>query len=233
MRALRGRDLWPITHIVTLNLVQGPSIPTSQWARRRDGCWNAVTACPSNKFSMTHLVNIAVNRRVPQLVGFAVAAAILIADQATKWAMLSPLHLRDVGQIVLLPIFNFTFTENTGVSLGLLGAGSGGERWVLVALTVAIAVTVLIWLLRERRAADTAALGLILGGALGNIRDRATLGYVVDWADLHFGSFRPFLIFNLADAAITCGVLIILARSFLSREKRGGSALPPDTAPRN
>ncbi len=162
-----------------------------------------------------------------RIIGFAVAALIFIADQAVKWAMLNPLQLRDVGQIVLLPIFNFTFTENTGVSLGLLDAGSDTQRWLLVALTAAIAITVLVWLLRERRAADTAALGLILGGALGNIRDRVTLGYVVDYADLHFGSWRPFLIFNLADAAITCGVLIILARSFLSREKR------PKPAPEN
>jgi len=159
-----------------------------------------------------------------RILGFTIAAIIFIADQAVKWAMLGPLKLRDVGQIILLPIFNFTFTENTGVSLGLLNAGSDTQRWLLVAMTAAIAITVLVWLLRERRAADTAALGLILGGAVGNIRDRITLGYVVDYADLHFGSFRPFLIFNLADAAITCGVLIILARSFLSREKRAHHA---------
>ncbi len=158
-----------------------------------------------------------------RLIGFAVAIAIFIADQAVKWAMLGPLKLRDVGQITLLPIFNFTFTENTGVSLGLLGAGSDSQRWLLVTLTGAIAVTVLVWLLRERHVADTAALGLVLGGALGNILDRMTLGYVVDWADLHFGGFRPFLIFNLADAAITIGVLIILARSFFSREKRSAA----------
>lgn len=162
-----------------------------------------------------------------RIIGFTIAALIFIADQAAKWAMLGPLQLRDVGQIILLPMFNFTFTENTGVSLGLLNAGSDGQRWLLVALTAAIAVTVLVWLLRERRVADTAALGLVLGGALGNIRDRVTLGYVVDYADLHFGSWRPFLIFNLADAAITIGVLIILARSFLSREK------PAHPAPEN
>lgn len=171
-----------------------------------------------------------------RVIGFTVAAAVFIADQAVKWAMLGPLKLREVGQIVLLPVFNFTFTENTGVSLGLLNAGSDAQRWLLVALTAAIALTVLVWLLRERHAADTAALGLVLGGALGNIRDRMTLGYVIDWADLHFGSFRPFLIFNLADAAITIGVLIILARSFYSREKRDRltpTSSSTDTAPRN
>ena len=67
----------------------------------------------------------------------------------------------------------------------------------------------------------------VLGGALGNIYDRATYGFVIDYADLHFGEFRPFLIFNIADAAITFGVLILLARSLLSREKPGSG----DTSP--
>ena len=66
----------------------------------------------------------------------------------------------------------------------------------------------------------------MLGGALGNIRDRVIHGHVIDYADLHFGEWRPFLVFNLADAAITIGVLIILARSFLSREKRETAGEP-------
>jgi len=159
--------------------------------------------------------------------GFAVAAGTFLADQLVKWVMLGPLQLREVGQIHILPIFNFTFTMNTGVSLGLLTAGSDGQRWALVAMTAAIALMVLVWMLRERRPGDVTALGLVLGGALGNIVDRVWHGYVVDYADLHFGSFRPFLIFNLADAAITIGVLIILARSFLSREKRPNDAGNP------
>ena len=152
--------------------------------------------------------------------GVAIAALTLAADQLAKWAMLGPLNLREIGQINLAPIFAFTWSENRGVSLGLLTAGSDLERWGLVALTAAIAIGVLVWLTRERRLGDIAPLGLILGGAMGNIIDRTRLGFVVDFLDLHFGSYRPFLIFNLADAAITIGVLIILARSFLSREKR-------------
>jgi len=158
--------------------------------------------------------------------GFAVAAVTFILDQLVKWVMLGPLNLREVGQVYIMPVFQFTFTMNTGVSLGLLNAGSDGQRWALVAMTGAIAVMVLVWLLRERRPGDVLGLGLVLGGALGNIVDRMWHGYVVDYADLHFGEFRPFLVFNLADAAITIGVLIILARSFLSREKRGEAASP-------
>lgn len=152
--------------------------------------------------------------------GFGMAALTFVADQASKWAMLDPLHLREVGQIVLCRFFNLTFTENIGVSLGLLSASTDLQRWGLVGLTALIALFVLAWMLREARGGETLALGLVLGGALGNIADRSRLGYVVDFLDLHFGDFRPFMVFNLADTAITLGVLIILARSFLSREKR-------------
>ncbi len=72
---------------------------------------------------------------------------------------------------------------------------------------------------REKAKWDIVALGMILGGAMGNIVDRARLGYVADFADLHVGDFRPFLIFNLADACISIGVVILLARALLIREK--------------
>jgi signal peptidase II len=92
-------------------------------------------------------------------------------------------------------------------------------RWLLVAFTGAIAIAVAVWMTREPKRPDQAALGLVLGGALGNIVDRIRFGYVVDFADLHFGEWRPFLVFNVADAAITFGVLILLARALLIREK--------------
>jgi signal peptidase II len=156
--------------------------------------------------------------------GLALAAVVFAADQALKWLVTGPLALREIGdKIELIPIFRLYRTNNIGVSLGFLEATTPAMRWGLVALTAAIAVTVLVWLLRETKRADILPLGLVLGGALGNIVDRALYGYVVDYADLHFGEFRPFLIFNLADAAITIGVLLILARTFLSREKRADS----------
>ena len=101
----------------------------------------------------------------------------------------------------------------------MLPANSPEMRWLLVAFTSVIALVVFVWLLRERRGWDIAALGLVLGGALGNIVDRFLFGYVVDYADLHIGEWRPFLIFNLADAAISVGVVIILARALFMREK--------------
>ena len=162
--------------------------------------------------------------------GLALAALVFLADQAVKWWVTGPLALREVGdQIVINSIFNLTRTNNYGVSLGIFTAKSPEMRWALVALTAAIALVVLVWLLRERKLGDIVPLGLVLGGALGNIRDRASFGHVIDYADLHFGSFQPFLVFNLADAAITIGVVIILARSFLIREKPPQAAGEPAT----
>lgn len=160
--------------------------------------------------------------------GVGIAAAAFAADQLAKWLVLNPLHLveRSLGGegIVLLPIFRFLYTENRSISMHLLPAWIGA-RWVLVALTAGIAAFVLAWMWREKRRDDVIALALILGGALGNIADRARLGFVVDFANLHFGDFSPFLVFNVGDAAITIGVLLLLVRALLrpGAGKPGGS----------
>ena len=155
-----------------------------------------------------------------RLTAYVIALLVLVLDQATKWVVTYPLNL--AGQpdqtIPITDFFNLKWVMNTGVSLGLLSADSVLGRWLLVALTSAIALFVAIWLWRERRRDDSTALALILGGALGNIADRARFGYVVDFADLHFGDWRPFLVFNVGDAAITIGVLLLLVRALLMRD---------------
>ncbi len=167
-----------------------------------------------------------------RIFGLVLAAAIFLVDQWLKFQVQWTWELPQRGVIDLLSFFDLRWTENRGVSLGLLTAESMEMRWGLVALTAAIAITVFIWLLREKLLGDILPLAMVLGGAMGNIRDRAKLGYVIDYADFHIGEFRPFLIFNLADAAITIGVVIILARSFLSREKREPQApAAADAAP--
>jgi len=148
-----------------------------------------------------------------------VAALVFGVDQWVKMLMLGEFALPDVGQIYVLPFFNLTWTENYGVSLGMLTAQSVEMRYLLVALTSLISLVVLVWMMREKAWPELLGLAFVLGGAIGNIRDRFTRGYVIDYADFHIDGFRPFLIFNIADAAITIGVLIILARSLFSREK--------------
>lgn len=154
-----------------------------------------------------------------RIFGFLLAAVIFAADQAMKWVIDYPLNMRKGDSIEILPIFALTRTHNYGVSLGMFTATSPEMRWGLVFVTGMIALAVTVWMLRERKLGDILALALVLGGALGNIRDRVRVGYVLDYADLHFGAFRPFLIFNIGDACITIGVLIILARSLFMREK--------------
>ena len=161
--------------------------------------------------------------------GFSIAALIFGLDQLAKWVVTGPLQLREVGQVVLLPIFNLTYTENNGISLGLLNATNPVGRWMLVALTSAIAVGVAYWIGKEKNRFDQLALGMVLGGALGNILDRVRFGYVVDFADLHFGDFRPFLVFNVGDAAISIGVVILLLRAFLTRKERTEGEKPGET----
>ena len=154
-----------------------------------------------------------------RLIGLALAAFVAVIDQVVKWYVVGPLDLRRVRHIDLLPFFDLTYTENKGISLGMFQANDMETRWLLVLLTGVIALVVLVWMMRERKLGEILGLSLILGGALGNIRDRYELGYVIDYADFHIGTFRPFLIFNIADAAITIGVVIILARSLFVRDK--------------
>jgi len=152
-------------------------------------------------------------------VGLAAAAAVFALDQLTKYVVTVPLQLQERRTLELLSFFDLNWTENRGVSMGFLPADSETTRWLLVALTGAIALFVGAWMWREKRRDDTIGLALILGGALGNILDRVRFGYVVDFLDLHFGEVRPFLVFNVADAAITIGVLLLLVRALLMRDK--------------
>jgi signal peptidase II len=148
------------------------------------------------------------------------ATLILIVDQAIKWVVTYPLNLEGQPEKTMRVVFFFDlrWVENNGVSLGLLSAENEWGRWLLVALTAAIAIFVAFWLWKERKRVDSIALAMVLGGALGNIMDRVRLGYVVDYADLHFGEWRPFLVFNVGDAAITIGVLLLLVRALLMRD---------------
>lgn len=152
--------------------------------------------------------------------GFGVAAAVLVADQISKWLIMAVVQLPMRGLIEITSFFDLRWVENYGVSMGFLIAGSNKERWILVAVTAAIAVGIIVWLWREKGQADALALGLVLGGAIGNIADRSRLGYVADFLDPHIGGWHPFLVFNVADAAITIGVLILVARALLAREHR-------------
>ena len=161
--------------------------------------------------------------------GFLIALVVFAIDQFMKWWVTGPLGVSNVGdQLYLLPFFQLTYTQNNGISLGLLNATTEVGRWMLVALTSAIAIGVAVWMGREENRIDQVALGMVLGGALGNILDRTLHGYVVDFADLHFGEWRPFLIFNVGDAAISIAVVILLLRAFASRKDQAKGSGPEE-----
>ena len=162
--------------------------------------------------------------------GFTVALLVFGLDQLAKWLVTGPLDVSYEGAVkYILPIFQFTYTQNMGISLGLLNATTPLGRWMLVGLTTAIAIGVAVWIGKEKNRIDQVALGMVLGGALGNILDRTLHGYVVDFLDLHFGEWRPFLIFNVGDAAISIAVVILLLRAFLSRKDQAKGSDPKET----
>ncbi|HJP69581.1 MAG TPA: signal peptidase II [Sphingomicrobium sp.] len=162
--------------------------------------------------------------------GFTVALFIFALDQLAKWLVTGPLDVSYEGAVkYILPFFQFTYTQNMGISLGLLNATTPLGRWMLVGLTTAIAIGVAVWIGKEKNRIDQIALGMVLGGALGNILDRTLHGYVVDFLDLHFGEWRPFLIFNVGDAAISIAVVILLLRAFLSRKDQAKGSDPEET----
>src|SRR3569833_1816964 len=144
--------------------------------------------------------------RVTRALGLGIALAVFVLDQAVKWIVTYLLQLPERITIVWLPFFQLNWVPNHGVSMGFLTANGEVQRWLLVGLTAAISIFVLAWLWREKRRDDVIALGSVLCYIL----DRIRLGYVVDFADLHFGEWHPKMVFNLGDAAITIGVLLLL-----------------------
>jgi len=163
--------------------------------------------------------------------GLAIAAVTLVLDQISKWWILSVFDLPSRGVVEVLPFFNLAMVWNRGVSFGLMAADGDLGRWLLVGLTVVISVGVLIWL---RRAADlltVLGLGLILGGAIGNIIDRIAYGAVADFVQLHAFGYS-FYVFNVADAGITIGVALLLWDAILSG-KDGVAPGEGEQTPRN
>ncbi|MGZ9098253.1 MAG: signal peptidase II [Brevundimonas sp.] len=147
------------------------------------------------------------------LAAYGFALLVVVLDQLTKAWMMGGLDLREVGQIeVWSPFFNLTWVENRGVSFGLFGDGSA--RWLLSAFSIAVAGALGWWALKADRRLLVTAIGLVMGGALGNVIDRIRFGYVVDFLDISGVGF-PW-VFNVADAAINIGVILLILDSLQS-----------------
>ncbi len=147
--------------------------------------------------------------------GYGLAALVFALDQIVKYIIVNVINLPARGFIQILPVFRLTYVENIGVSMGLFRASGDMQRWSLVAATGGIAALVAFWITREKLRGDVIALGLVLGGALGNIVDRIRFGYVVDFLHFFWGA-HDFWVFNVADAAISLGVLLLLYRALMA-----------------
>ena len=150
------------------------------------------------------------------LLGIVAALIVLAVDQASKWWILYRLDLPDTGQVVLLPVLNFTMVWNRGVTFGLLNGFGGWSYLVLAGVAFAVVVALGMWLHRAESRIVAIALGTIVGGALSNVIDRLRYGAVVDFIQAHLGAWSWY-VFNVADAAIVCGVATLLLESLLRR----------------
>ena len=156
------------------------------------------------------------------VMAYGVAGAVVALDQLSKYWVLDVAHLADRSPIRLLPIFQLTMVWNPGVSFGLMRADSPAGRWLLVAFALAIVIALAVWARRMTRPLLALAVGLMLGGALGNnLIDRVRFGAVADFLDFH-GLYFPW-VFNVADSAITIGVAVLLLDSFLHSKDRAAT----------
>jgi signal peptidase II len=148
--------------------------------------------------------------------GLGVAALVLLLDQATK--LLAEAWLLPYRPVPVLPMLNLMLAYNPGAAFSLLADQPGWQRWFFVALALGVSSYLLWWLrgLAPGRRLEATGLGLLLGGAIGNVIDRLWLGMVIDFIDVHYAGWH-WPAFNLADSAITVGVGLLLISAIRQR----------------
>ncbi|MGH8611360.1 MAG: signal peptidase II [Gammaproteobacteria bacterium] len=147
------------------------------------------------------------------------SSGVIVLDQLTKRAASGTLELYQ--SLPLLPSVNLTLTHNTGAAFSLLDQAGGWQRWFFAAIALVVSACIVFWLYRLPRGKVVLAAGLslILGGALGNLWDRLSLGYVIDFIDLYYSTWH-WPAFNVADSAITIGAGLLIVDAF-SRPAEG------------
>lgn len=140
--------------------------------------------------------------------GLSVAAAVLVLDQVSKWWILEVV-MQPPRTIPLAPFFNLVLGWNRGVSFGMFNSQSPLNAWILPILALAITVVLTLWLFRTDQRWISLALGLVIGGALGNLVDRLRFGAVADFLDLHLAGYH-WPAFNVADTGITLGAAVLV-----------------------
>ena len=149
------------------------------------------------------------------ILGFGIAALVIVADQASKYWVVTVL-MQPPRLVELTGWLNLVMTWNHGISFGLFSGQT--EPYILAGVALTVIGVLVVWLIRDRRPAAALWLGLVIGGALGNIADRLRLGAVADFIDVHAGAWH-WPAFNVADSAITLGVTLILIDGLFSRSE--------------
>ncbi|KAB2928969.1 MAG: lipoprotein signal peptidase [Candidatus Contendobacter sp.] len=144
------------------------------------------------------------------------SALVIVLDQATKF--LAETFLTMHQPVPVLPSFNLMLTYNTGAAFSFLAGAGGWQRWFFLGLGATVSIGLIVWLWRLKPGEQwlAAALALILGGAVGNLIDRAWLGQVIDFIQLYYDRWY-FPAFNIADSAITVGAVLLVLDSLWSR----------------
>ena len=158
-------------------------------------------------------------------IGLLVAGVAMAADQIFKYLLLYEfdfINMRPYDRVEVLPFFNLVMVWNRGISYGLLQADSLLFTRLLTLFQLTAVTLLTWWLLRAERKFLGLGLGLVIGGALGNVIDRIRFGAVADFFHFHAGNFS-FYVFNIADAAITLGVVVLLADAFLRPDQKSGN----------
>jgi signal peptidase II len=149
------------------------------------------------------------------------AAVVITLDQLTKWMILEVV-MQPVQTFEITGFFNIVLAFNRGVSFGLFGTDTIWMPYVLSAVAVAIVIGLLIWLRGQKNGINAVAVGLVVGGAVGNVIDRIRFGVVVDFLDFHLAGWH-WPAFNVADSAIFLGVALLMFGSLFghaSKSKR-------------
>ena len=153
-------------------------------------------------------------------VGIASGALVLMIDQASKAFILYRIELPLQGRIDLLPVLSLTMVWNRGVTFGLLNTGGWGSQMLLGGMALLVVAALGVWLRRAQSRVTAVALGAVAGGAIGNVIDRLRYGAVVDFIHFHIGTWSWY-VFNVADAAIVCGVAALVLEGLLGHRKGG------------
>jgi len=147
---------------------------------------------------------------------------VVVLDQATKWVAVGLLD--PFRPVPLVPLLNFTLMYNEGAAFSFLASAGGWQRWFFAVFALVMTVVLVVWLLRLKphERVTAMALSLVVGGAIGNLIDRVLTGRVVDFIDFYVGDWH-WPAFNIADSAISAGVVLLLLTSLRSEPEQMGN----------